>query len=49
MNAFEKLYQQLKKKYGKPKGQWALWCQRPKTKREREEVIIGAILTLRTN
>jgi len=49
MNAFEKLYQQLKKKYGKPKGQWALWCQRPKAGREREEVIIGAILTQRTN
>ena len=49
MNTFEKLYQQLEKKYGKPKGQWALWCQRPKTKREREEVIIGAILTQRTN
>lgn len=32
-----------------PKGQWLLWCKRPKTGREREEVIIGAILTQRTN
>ena len=32
-----------------PKGQWILWCKRPKTRREREEVIIGAILTQRTN
>jgi len=32
-----------------PKGQWKLWRKRPKTEREREEVIIGAILTQRTN
>jgi endonuclease-3 related protein len=49
MNVFEKLYQQLKEKYGKPQGQWSLWCHRPKTEQEREEVIIGAILTQRTN
>jgi len=49
MNVFEKLYKELKVKYGMPKGQWKLWCKRPKTKREREEVIIGAILTQRTN
>ena len=49
MNAFEKIYQQLKEKYGKPQGQWSLWCNRPKTEQEREEVIIGAILTQRTN
>ena len=49
MNTFEKLYKELKKKYGSPKGQWSLWCRRPKTEREREEVIIGAILTQRTN
>ena len=46
---FEKLYKELKKKYGMPKGQWKLWCKRPKTEREREEVTIGAILTQRTN
>lgn len=32
-----------------PKGQWKLWCKRPKIGEEREEVIIGAILTQRTN
>lgn len=49
MNVFEKLYKELKSKYGRPKGQWKLWCKRPKTEKEREEVIIGAILTQRTN
>lgn len=49
MNAFEKLYKALRKKYGKPKTQWELWCKRPKTRKEREKVIIGAILTQRTN
>ena len=49
MNVFEKLYKELKNKYGRPKGQWTLWCKRPKTEREREEVLIGAILTQGTN
>lgn len=49
MNAFEKLYKTLKKKCGKPKTQWELWCKRPKTEKEREKVLIGAILTQRTN
>ncbi len=49
MNVFEKLYKELKGEYGMPKGQWKLWCKRPKDEREREEVIIGAILTQRTN
>ena len=49
MNVFEKLYQELKREYGMPEGQWQLWCKRPKTEREREEVLIGAILTQRTN
>lgn len=49
MNPFKKLYQELKRKYGRPKGQWRLWCKRKKTEKEREEVIIGAILTQRTN
>ncbi len=43
------VYKELKKKYGKPAGQWGLWCKRPKTEKEREEVIIGAVLTQRTN
>ncbi|MBM3251143.1 MAG: endonuclease [Candidatus Nealsonbacteria bacterium] len=49
MNIFERLYKELRRKYGKPSGQWTLWCKRPKTEKEREEVIIGAILTQRTN
>lgn len=49
MNDFEKLYRELKKRYGRPAGQWKLWCKRPKTARERGEVLIGAILTQRTN
>jgi len=49
MNVFEKLYKKLRKECGTPRGQWKLWCKRPKTEREREEVIIGAILTQRTN
>jgi len=49
MNILEKLYKELKNKYGLPRGQWKLWCKRPKTKREREEVIIGSVLTQRTN
>jgi len=48
MNKFEKLYKELKRKYGKPKEQWDLWCKRSKSEKEREEVIIGAILTQRT-
>jgi len=48
-NVFEKIYEELKRKYGKPSGQWQLWCQRFKTQREREEVVLGAVLTQRTN
>lgn len=43
------LYKALYNKHGAPQGQWKLWCKRPKTAREKEEVIIGAILTQRTN
>ena len=49
MNVFEKLYKEFGRKYGRPEGQWKLWCKRPKTEREMEEVLIGAILTQRTN
>lgn len=45
----ETLYKELLKKYGKPAGQWKLWCKRPKTEIEKEEIIIGAVLTQRTN
>ena len=43
------IYLSLRKKYGKPQGQWRLWCRRPKTPPEREEVIIGALLAQNTN
>lgn len=48
-NKIQNLYKKLKKQHGEPSGQWQLWCKRPKTVREREEVIIGAILTQNTN
>jgi endonuclease-3 related protein len=48
-NKIEKLYKELKEKYGSPKGQWSLWCKRPKKEKERERVIIETILTQRTN
>lgn len=43
------LYLNLRRQYGHPKEQWGLWCKRKKTLAEKEEVIIGAILTQRTN
>lgn len=49
MNLILNLYKKLRKKHGHPKGQWSLWCKRPKIESEREEVIIGAILTQNTN
>lgn len=44
-----KLYKKLRARHGHPKGQWSLWCKRPKSQAEREEVVIGAILTQNTN
>lgn len=49
MTIFEKLYKDLQKRYGRPSGQWLLWCKRPKTEKEKEEIIIEAVLTQRTN
>lgn len=49
MNEIKKLYEKLLTKYGQPEGQWKLWCKRPKTAREKEEIVMGAILTQRTN
>ena len=43
------LHSELITKHGKPRGQWSLWCKRPKTAEEKEAVIIEAILTQRTN
>ena len=43
------LYQKFCKKYGRLDKHWRLWCKRSKTFKEREEVVIGAILAQRTN
>jgi len=43
------LYKELQKEYGRPFGQWQMWCRLPKTRLEKEEVAIGAILAQRTN
>jgi len=43
------IYRKLKRKHGKPGGQWDLWCRRPKTTADREAVIIESILTQRAN
>lgn len=48
-NQIQKLYSELFSKYGKPQGQWKLWCERPKTEEEKEQILIEAILTQRTN
>lgn len=49
MNLLEEIYNKLKRKYKKNQKQWEIWCKRKKTKKEREEIIIGSILTQRTN
>lgn len=45
----EQLYFSLSKKYGEPKDVWKKWCKRHKTKQDREEIVLGAILTQRTS
>lgn len=49
MNKIGQLFRKLDHKYGKPKGQWVLWCKRHKTESEREQVMIESILAQRTN
>jgi len=49
MSRIQGLYGKLCQRHGLPKGQWGLWCRRPKTIKEKEEVIIGAVLGQRTN
>lgn len=50
MNKITNLFKSLEKEHGAAlQGQWTLWCKRPKNSREKEEVIIGAILTQNTN
>ena len=44
-----KIYLQLLKKYGLANKFWKQWCKIKKTKRDKEEILIEAILTQRTN
>lgn len=48
-NKILQYYKILYEKYGEPCGQWGMWCKRPKSIKEKEEVIIGAILTQQAN
>ena len=48
-NKIQELYEELYSNLGKPDDQWSLWCKRPKTIVEKEEIIIGAILTQQVN
>lgn len=49
INKIIDLYKELCEKHSRPSGQWKLWCKRPKTLTEKEEIVVGAILTQRTN
>lgn len=49
MNKIYQLYFSLFKKYGEPEGYWKKWCKKKKTKKDKEEIIISAILTQMTN
>lgn len=42
-------YRELRRRHGEPGGQWSLWCKYPKSVREQEAVIIGAVLTQHTS
>jgi len=44
-----KIYLRLLKKYGLANKFWKRWCKIKKTKKDKEEILIGAILTQRTN
>ncbi len=48
-NKIQSLYSKLLEKYGRPEGQWKLWCKRPKTAAEKERIFIESILTQRAN
>ncbi len=49
MKKIYQLYLSLSKKYGSPKEFWMKWCKKQKTKQNREDIALGAILTQRTN
>jgi len=43
------IYLSFARKYGSPKEFWREWCKSGKTRQNREEIVLGAILTQRTN
>ena len=43
------IYRNLLKKYGDPEKIWPQWCAKKKTEKDRELIVIGAILTQRTS
>jgi len=49
MKKIYQLYISLLRKYGKPRDFWRKWCKKEKTKKDKEEIIFGAILTQRTS
>jgi len=48
-NRVRDLYRGLRRRLGAPAGQWESWCRRPKSRGERERVILESILTQRAN
>ncbi|PIS17491.1 MAG: endonuclease [Candidatus Nealsonbacteria bacterium CG09_land_8_20_14_0_10_42_14] len=49
MKKIYRLYLQLRKKHQEPQEFWRKWCKKQKTKKDKEEIVLGAILTQRTN
>ena len=47
-NKIQKLYKQLQLKYGGSIGQWKFWRKKRKTSKEKQEIMIAAILTQHT-
>jgi len=48
-NQIYKIYLELLEKYGSPKDFWQKWCKRKKTLRDKEEIVLGAMLTQRVS
>ncbi len=49
MTKIYKLYLALLKRYKEPQEFWQKWCKTQKTKQDRAAIVLGAILTQRTN
>lgn len=48
-NKIFQLYLDLLQKYGSPEKYWPQWCKKEKSLKEREIIVLGAILTQRTS